>query len=186
MKIDTSKIENFESMTAEEKVQALQDFDFETEDVEKLKNAVSKANSECASWKKKYNETLSTETQKQQAKEEETEKLKNEVATLQKQIAVSSAKAKYLSLGYSEELAKESATNLIDGNFEKVFDLQNKFVVAKEKALKAELLKQTPTPAQGQEPDSKMTKEDFKKLSARERTQFFMEHPEEYKEIFKE
>ena len=70
MKIDTSKIENFESMTAEEKVQALQDFDFETEDVEKLKNAVSKANSECASWKKKYNETLSTETQKQQAKEQ--------------------------------------------------------------------------------------------------------------------
>jgi hypothetical protein len=54
MKIDTAKIENYAEMTAEEKLAALEAYEFETpapkepEDVTKLKAALSKANSDAA------------------------------------------------------------------------------------------------------------------------------------------
>ena len=49
MRIDTTKIENYEQMSAEDKLKALEEFDFpappekeESEEVKKLKTALSK------------------------------------------------------------------------------------------------------------------------------------------------
>ena len=57
MKIDTAKIENYAEMTAEEKLAALEAYEFEApapkepEDVARLKAALSNANSEAKKWK---------------------------------------------------------------------------------------------------------------------------------------
>ena len=54
-KIDTTKIEGYADMTAEQKLAALEAFelpDNNSAELERLKNAVSKANSEAAEYKK--------------------------------------------------------------------------------------------------------------------------------------
>ena len=61
MKIDTSKITGYAEMSAEEKLAALEAFEIEapksgTDETEKLKAALSKANSEAAEWKRQFRE----------------------------------------------------------------------------------------------------------------------------------
>ena len=72
-KIDITKIEGYDKMTPEEKLAALEAFEYEDNfsELEKYKNAASKANSEAAEWRKKHNALLSEEEQKKQANEEE-------------------------------------------------------------------------------------------------------------------
>ena len=58
-KIDVSKIEGYAEMTPEEKVAALEahEYDDLSAEVEKYKNAASKANSEAADWRRGAEET---------------------------------------------------------------------------------------------------------------------------------
>ena len=67
-KIDTSKIEGYAEMTPEQKLAALEGFEYEdnSAELEKQKNALSKANSEAAEWKRKHNALLSEEEKKKQ------------------------------------------------------------------------------------------------------------------------
>ena len=67
-KIDTSKIEGYANMTPEQKLAALEGFEYEdnSAELEKQKNALSKANSEAAEWKRKHNALLSEEEKKKQ------------------------------------------------------------------------------------------------------------------------
>ena len=62
-KIDTSKIEGYADMTPEQKLAALEGYEYEDNaaELEKQKNALSKANSEAAEWKHKHNALLSEE-----------------------------------------------------------------------------------------------------------------------------
>ena len=68
-KIDTSKIAGYAEMTPEQKLAALEGFEYEDNlaELEKQKNAVSKANSEAAEWKRKHNALLSEDEKKKQA-----------------------------------------------------------------------------------------------------------------------
>lgn len=78
-RIDTSTISGYENMTAEEKLLALESFEFEDkgEENQKLRNSLSKANKEAADWKKKHDALLSDDEQQKQAREEETQQLDN-------------------------------------------------------------------------------------------------------------
>ena len=69
-KIDVTKIEGYENMTAEEKLAVLEGFEYDdnTSELERYKNAVSKANSEAAELKRKYNERLSAEEKEKKRK----------------------------------------------------------------------------------------------------------------------
>ena len=66
MKIDTSRIEGYADMSTEDKLKALEGFEYEDNAAElsRQKNAISKANSDAAQWKKKYNEMLSEDERK--------------------------------------------------------------------------------------------------------------------------
>ena len=64
-----------------------------------------------------------------------------------------------------------------------VFKNHSKFLADREKALKAELLKTTPTPPAG-EGSKGLTKEDFAKLSLSDKDKFAKENPEQYKEFY--
>ena len=71
-KIDVTKIKGYEQMSAEDKLKALEAFEYDdgASEIERYKNAATKANSEAAEWKKKHNALLSTEDQKKQESEE--------------------------------------------------------------------------------------------------------------------
>ena len=61
-KIDTTMIEGYETMSAEDKLKALEEYEFETpapkenDEVTNLKAALSRANSERAEWKRQFRE----------------------------------------------------------------------------------------------------------------------------------
>ena len=150
MKIDTSKIPNFDALSKEQK-DALSAMEFpDTPDYSGYvkKDLYDKTASEAASWKKKHNELLSEDERKRQERDERQAALEAEVATLRKERTISNYMAKYMAEGYDEKLAKETATALANGEMEKVFANQSAFLAAKTETLKKEMLKSTPrTPA---------------------------------------
>nr|DAE04982.1 MAG TPA: hypothetical protein [Siphoviridae sp. ctO0R2] len=92
-KIDITKIEGYDKMTPEEKLAALEAFEYEDNsfELEKYKNAASKANSEAAEWRKKHNALLSEEEQKKQANEEELTTLRAKVEAMETRRRLSSS-----------------------------------------------------------------------------------------------
>lgn len=184
-KIDITKIEGYDTMTAEEKLAVLEAFEYDdnSAELEKLKNAVSKANSEAADWKKKHNAQLTADDKEKQERDEELANLRTEVEGLRKERAVTSYKAKFMGLGYDETLAEDTAKALADGDMDKVFANQKKHNENREKTIKADLLKNTPTPQAGEGGDA-MTKEKLLKMSSSERYEYSVAHPEEYKKLY--
>lgn len=150
-KIDTSKIEGYIDMTPEQKIAALEAIEYEdnTSELERYKNAVSKANSEAAEWKKKHNALLSEDEKKKQANEEELTSLRKKVEEMEKEKLISGHKARFLALGYDETLADESAKAMANGEADKVFANQEKFLKDHDKAYKAQLMGQTSSPPAG-------------------------------------
>lgn len=180
-KINTSAIEGYENMSAEEKLAALEAMDIP--DVDKMKSALDKATSEAAGYKKQLRERMSEDEAKAARDAEEREKVMAELEQLRAEKVVDQYTTKFLALGYDEKLARETASALAAGDTEVVFKNYSKFIVDREKALKAEILKATPTPPAGDGAE-KISKEDIQKMSLAERQKFFRENPDQYKEIY--
>lgn len=182
-------IENYESMTAEEKVAALEAFEPDMSGYVS-KSTFDKTASDLAAAKKQLREKM-TEDEAQKAKEAEekaaaearAKELEKRVQELEAEQAVSGYTNSYLAMGYDEKLAKSSAKALVEGDMETVFKNQRTFSENREKALKTELLKQTPPPESG-DGDGAMTKEVFAKLSLSEKQKFATENPEEYASFY--
>lgn len=150
-KIDTSKIEGYANMTPEQKLAALEGFEYEDNaaELEKQKNALSKANSEAAEWKRKHNALLSEEEKKKQEDADKLAQMEQELADLRKGKTVSEFKAKFIAQGYDEVLAEDTAKAMADGDSAKVFANQQKFLDEYAKQVKADALKKTPKPTPG-------------------------------------
>lgn len=138
-KIDVSQIAGYETMSAEEKIAALEAFEYAdlSGEVERYKNAVSKASADAADWKRKYNEKLTDEERKAQEAGQKDEL----IAELQRKIAISEHTAKYIALGYDATLAAETAEAMADGKLDIVFANQQKHLQAYESKVKADLIK---------------------------------------------
>lgn len=184
-KIDTSRIEGYAGMTAEQKLSILEGFEYDdgSAEIERYKNAASKANSEAAEWKKKHNALLSEDEQSRAAAEEELTTLRNRVSELEEKELISSYKASLLSLGYEESLANATAIALANGEMDKVFTNLKKHHTAMEKTIREAAMKETPKP-QGGNSSNAMTKEKLRQMSPEDRYAFSVEHPDEYKEIY--
>lgn len=184
-KIDTTKIEGYSEMTLEEKIAALEAYEYEdySSELERYKNAVSKANSEAAMWKKKYNAFLSEEERKKNEAEEEMNKIREELETLRKEKLESDHRAKLIALGYDENLAAETAKALVNGETEKIFVALKKHQETLEKQIRADVLKDTPKPKAGSGTKPEITKEQFDEMNYTERLKLFADNPELYKEF---
>ena len=171
-KIDVSTIEGFADMTAEQKAEALANYEFPDPDYTGYvkKDVFDKTASELASWKKKHNELLSEEERKKLFEE-----MKNKLAGLEKEKTVSNYKASFAAQGYPELLATEAATAMANGEMDKVFAAQKKFLEQYEKDVKAKVLKETPRPPAGGK-GGEMTKADFLKLDTKAQLEFIKEH----------
>ena len=184
-KIDTTKIENYANMTAEEKLAALEAFEYEYDnsDAERLKAAVSKANSEAAEWKRKHNALLSDEQRKEAERLEAEADMKAENEALHKKLTIIENKAKFLGLGYDEKLAAETAKALADGDMEKVFANQSVHIENIKKAERAAALASDPKPPAGGSGSAEITKEQFDAMGYSERLKVFNEQPELFKQF---
>ena len=175
-----------EGMTFEEVESALESVTIPEDnsaEIERLKNALSKSNSEAAGYKKQLREKMTEDEQKKQKEQEEREELQNKYDKLLRESVISKNKAKLVALGYEEILADETAEAMADGDTEKVFANQQKHLASFEKKVRADALKKTPKPTP--DGDSKtMTLEKFRKLDPAERHKFYTEHPDEYKELY--
>ena len=145
-KIDTSSIEGYADMTAEQKLAALEGMDLPEPDMSGYvaKGLYDKKVGELAAAKKSLGEHQSDEEKAREQREQEMEDLRTQVATLQKEKTISTYKAKYLADGYDERLAEDTAKALADGDIEKVFANQRAFIEAHDKALKGRLFDSTP------------------------------------------
>ena len=175
-------IENYDSMTPEEKLAALEAYDPE-KDGFVSRSVFDKASSEAASYKKQLREKQSDEEAKAAKDAEDRAALVARLEELEREKAVNGYVTSYLAMGYDEKTAKSSAEALHKGDMATVFANQKTHHENREKALRAELLKETPPPAGGTS-DSGMTLEKFRKLSDQERYKFSVENPEQYKTLY--
>ncbi len=180
-KINTSAIEGYENMSAEEKLAALESMDLP--DVDKIKSALDKATSEAAGYKKQLRERMTEEEARAAKDAEDRAAIQKELEQLRAEKVIGQHTAKFLGLGYDEKLARETATALANGDTEVVFKNQAKFIADREKAVKAEILKNTPTPPAGDGAE-KITREHVQKMTLAEKQKFARENPEMFNEFY--
>ena len=175
------QIENYESMTPEEKVAALEAYEPDMSGFVS-KATYDKASSEAASYKKQLREKMTEEEAKATKAAEEHAALLERVAQLEHEKAVGTYTTAYIAMGYEEKLARSSAEAMANGDTETVLKNQKVHLENREKALRTELLKQTPPPAAGASTTG-ITKEAFDAMSYKERVALFNDNPELYKQL---
>ena len=175
-----------EGMSVEDIEKALESIELPSDnsaEIDRLKNALSKSNSEAAEYKKQLREKMSAEEVKAKEDAEMIEELKKERDALLREKTISGHKAKYLALGYDEKLATETAEAMANGELDKVFANQKKHIETVEKKIRADVLKETPTPEGGNGSDT-MTKDKLRGMTASERYEYSLSHPEEYNKLY--
>lgn len=181
----SDKIEGYESMSAEEKLKALEELEVEEpKDDSKLKEALNKATAEASQYKKQLKEKMSEQERleaERKEKEAEREKLLND---LMKEKTIAEHKANFLKAGYTEELANTSASALADGDFKTVFDNLGTFISERDKQAQVKALDSTPRPTSGSAA-TEVTKEQFEKMSFTERNKLYSENRQLYESLLK-
>lgn len=160
-KIDFSKIEGYADMTAEQKLAALENYEFDDGSIEysKLKKAFDTAASDAASWKRKYQSTLDEQTRAAAEKEERERQIQEELDTLRKDKALQGYKNQFLETGYSKELAEESAQAMVDGDTNRLFQNLQTFITEKAKSIEAAAMNRQPGLTPGAVPSQQMMEE---------------------------
>ena len=113
------------------------------------KSLLEKANSEAADYKKRWKTAASEQEQKQIEEAEKQAQIEEELKTLRRSSKVSEYEKQHLALKYDEKDAREIAEALYDGDMDTVFRLQKKHEEALQKSIKADLMKDMPTPPAG-------------------------------------
>ena len=175
-----------EGMSVEDIENALEDIELPNDgsaEIDRLKAALSKSNSEAADYKKQLREKMTADELKAKEDAEEMADLKSKYEALLKESTISKNKARLLALGYEDGLAAEVAEAMVDGDTDKVFAAQKKHLDTVEKKIREDALKGTPKPTGGNGSVG-ITKEQFVKMPIAEQHKFSIEHPEEYKQLY--
>jgi hypothetical protein len=175
-------IENYENMTPEEKVAALEAYEPDMSGYV-AKATFDKTSSELAATKKTIREKMTEDEAKKAQEADERARLLARVEELEREKTVNSYITSYLAMGYDEKLAKSSAEAMANGDTKTVFENQKKYSEAREKALRTELLQMTPTPPSG-ETDKGITLDKFRKMSLSEKAKFAAENPDVYDQLY--
>jgi hypothetical protein len=175
-----------DGMSLEEINKALESIELPTDnsgEIERLRNALSKSNSEAADYKKQLREKMSDEERKAKEDNERYEELQSKYEILLKESNISKNKARLLALGYEDGLATETAEAMENGEIEKVFAAQKRHIESVEKRIREDALKDTPKPTGGSGKNT-ITKEQLRGMTAQERYDFSVKNPEQYKEAY--
>lgn len=182
MKIDSTKIVGYENLTEEQKA-LLETIEFDEKSFVD-KKTFDKTASELAEAKKKLTTTKSEGEEKNIQLQNELQELRTKVGQMEKEKTIATHTAKYIALGYDEKLAKDTATAMVEGEFEKVFANQRTFLNAHDNETKTTLLQGTPAPVGTQTGTNTFTLDKLRQMSPAERYKFSVEHPDEYNQLY--
>ena len=165
MKIDTSTIQGFDGMTAEQKLAAVLGMDMPEPDMTGWvkKDVFDAKASEASNLSKQLKARMTEEEAKKAEEAAARQELEDKYNELLKRTTISDYTAKYLSMGYDEKLAADTAKALVSGDMDKVFANAEKFKAELEKKIRADILKETPRPGADNGGKS-MTIEDISKI----------------------
>lgn len=186
--IDTSTIEGYAEMTAEQKVEALEKYTIADPDYSGYvkKEVFDKTASELAQSKKDLKARMSEEEVKAKEAAEELAKYKEQAESLQREKNIATNKAQFISAGYDEALAQETAEALEKGDYATVFKNQKIVIENVKKVAKGEANASIVPPAGKPDEGGKtITKDQFKAMSIAERSELFENNRELYDELSK-
>lgn len=154
--IDTSIIEGFDTMTAEQKVDALLSLEIPDKiDISRYveKSVLDKKLSELAKANDIIKENVSAEAQKKLEQERvqaendaKYAELESKYNALIKKSTIAEYKGKFLAQGYDDKLAQSTAEALANGDMDKVFANSELFKTALEKKIKSDIMAANPNP----------------------------------------
>lgn len=149
MKIDTTKIPNFDTLPDEVK-SAITGMELNPDLSRYVEKTVfDRKASEASELSKKLREKMSEDEQKKADNDKAFEDMKAELEKLRRNNTIADYKAEYLTMGYDEKLAGETAEALADGKYETVFAIQKKHIEMLKKAASAERIADNPVPPAG-------------------------------------
>ena len=160
MKIDTAKIENYAEMSVEDKIKALEEYEIEiptpkeSEEVTKLKTALSKANSDAADWKRQFREKQTEQERAEAERKEREQAVEEELRVLRRDKTIAGYVTSCLALGYDKELAFRAATAMADNDAAEIMACQQEFLAVKQKEFEMAALNKQPTLSVGAPPTS--------------------------------
>lgn len=137
--IDTSTIEGFDTMSAEDQVKALLGLDIpEKVDLSGYvkKELLDKTASDLAAAKRSLKEKMTSEEAAKAQSDEAMKELQDKYNELLKKTSIAENTAKYLEVGYSPELAKSTAEAIFNGDMDAVLENQKKYNAECEKRFK--------------------------------------------------
>lgn len=181
MSFDWTKLEGYrEDMTSDEKLALLEQYEPQPEpagdpapDSQKPeprpgyipKKDFDKVASELAAAKKQLRAKMTDAEQQEADRLAELEAKETELTALRREKTLSGYNAALLGLGFDSALAEETATSMVDGDMDAVFAGMKKHMTATEKALRAQILKDTPAPPSDDDPNNaEKAKRDQEKL----------------------
>lgn len=186
--IDTSKIEGYENMTAEEKVKAFESFNIPDPDYSGYvkKDVFDKTASELAQTKKDLKARMTEEERAKAEHDAELAEYKTKYEELQKEKNIAKNRAEFISAGYDEALAQETAEALEKGDYATVFKNHKAVIENVKKIAKGEAAAKIPTPAgKADEGTKTVTKEQFDNMSYADRNALYNSNRELYNELAK-
>lgn len=196
-RIDTSSIEGYADMSADEKLAALEAFEYDdgSEELGKYKSATTRANGEAAEYKRQLKaaqerlaEADAKATEGQSEAERKLAEVEKKLAAMEHAKTVSDYTARLASQGFDKELSGKAAKALADHDADGFFDALSTFVDAHDKALRADMAQHSIAPRTGtRNPDGKtgMTRKKLDAMTPYQRSLFSAQHPEEYAELTK-
>lgn len=169
MAIDWTSIEGYrDDMTADEKLALLDNVELpkaadpapapKEDEKPTVRKTVPKADfdkvaSELAAMKKQLRSRMTQEEAAEEERRSQQEAMEKELNELRREKTLSTYKASYLAQGYDDAMATQAATAMADGDMESVFAIMAKQRGIYEKSLRAQILKDTPVPPGGVNPD---------------------------------
>lgn len=153
--MDITKLEGYaDTLTADEKLALIQKYEPPAPDLTGYikKDIFDKTASELADAKKTLKAKMTEDEQKEADRVANETTLKNRLAELEKETAMSKHKSDFLGLGYDDALATDTAKALADGDMTRVFANQKIHIENVKKAERAASLADDPKPPAGGAP----------------------------------
>jgi hypothetical protein len=165
-KIDTTKIEGFDGMSAEDKLNALLTYEMPdaptAEENSKLKALLSKSNTEAANYKRQMlekDEALKakmTEAEKAEAERAERDKqMQEELSAYKAKERLATYATKLMANGFDAEAAAKMAAGLPEGVTDDYFSAQGAFLASMKQTMESQALNKQPGLSTGTPPKPK-------------------------------
>ena len=167
MAFDWTQVKGYrEDMTAEEMVALLKEFSIPTPPGTDWKAQYDKTASEVAALKKQLKERMTDDERKEAERAAADAAMKEELETLRRERAIDKHKASFMAQKYDAEAAEKMAQAIVDGKTDELFKVMTAANGDIEKRIRAEVLKNTPTPPNGGNNNSGGEKTVAEKLAA--------------------